>query len=155
MLRDDLNSAMKQAMKAKDTKVLGTIRLVNAAIKAKDIEARSDGSDAQISEAEIQSLLTKMIKQRQDSIAIFRENGRDQQADDEQDEIAIIERFLPEQMTDDEVQDAIEAVCGELEASSIKDMGPVMNTLRERYAGQMDMGKVSGLLKARLMGGAS
>ena len=152
MLRDELNQAMKQAMKAKDTRVLATVRLFNAAIKQKDIEARTDGSDDGISEADIQALLMKMIKQRQDSIAIYKDAGRDEQAAAEQEEILVIERFLPEQMTDDEMRDAVNSVCEELGASSIKDMGPAMNALRSHYAGQMDMAKASSMLKERLAG---
>ena len=152
MLRDELNQAMKQAMKAKDTRVLATVRLINAAIKQKDIEARTDGSDDGISEADIQALLMKMIKQRQDSIAIYKDAGRDEQAAAEQEEILVIERFLPEQMTDDEMRDAVNSVCEELGASSIKDMGPAMNALRSHYAGQMDMAKASSMLKERLAG---
>ena len=152
MLREELNQAMKQAMKAKDTRVLATVRLINAAVKQKDIEARTDGSDDGISEADIQALLMKMIKQRQDSIAIYKDAGRDEQAAAEQEEILVIERFLPEQMTDDEMRDAVNSVCEELGASSIKDMGPAMNALRSQYAGQMDMAKASSMLKERLAG---
>lgn len=152
MLRDELNQAMKQAMKAKDTRVLTTVRLINAAIKQKDIEARTDGADDGISEADIQALLMKMIKQRLESIAIYKDAGRDEQAAAEQEEILVIERFLPEPMSDDDMRDAVNSACEELGASGIKDMGPVMNTLRTRYAGQMDMAKASSMLKERLTG---
>ena len=152
MLRDELNQAMKQAMKAKDTRVLTTVRLINAAIKQKDIEARTDGADDGISEADIQALLMKMIKQRLESIAIYKDAGRDEQATAEQEEILVIERFLPEPMSDNDMRDAVNSACEELGASGIKDMGPVMNTLRTRYAGQMDMAKASSMLKERLTG---
>lgn len=151
MLREEINSALKDAMKAGDKLRVSTLRMVNSAIKNADIEARGQGRDPLVTDA-ILSLLQKMIKQRQESVELYNKGGRAELADQEQSEIAIISGFLPKQMSDDEVRAAIKAAVASSGASSVKDMGKVMAALKERYAGQMDFGKASGAVKAALSG---
>ena len=150
MLRDTLTGSMKDAMKAKDQTTLSTLRLVNAAIKQQDIDVRASGNEDGISDSDILSLLQKMIKQRRESIKMYEEGGRPDAAAQEAAEIEVIERFLPQMMNDDEVQEALEAIISETGAASIKDMGPVMAALKQRYAGQIDFGSVSPIVKQRL-----
>lgn len=149
-MRTALNDALKSAMKEKDSLAVSTLRLIQAALKDRDIAARSKGNDDGISEDEILGLLQSMIKQRRESIAAYTKGGRHELAEREAGEIAVIERFLPQQMTADEMAEAVGAVITELEASSLKDMGKVMGALKERYPGSMDFGKASALVKARL-----
>ena len=149
-LREQLNEAMKDAMRAKEARRLSTIRLVLAAIKDKDIANRTEDSRVGISDGEILSLLGKMIKQREESAATYESGGRPELAAAEREEIAIIQAYLPRQMSDAEVEAAAKGVIAELGAASMKDMGKVIGTLKERYAGQMDFGRASSLVKDRL-----
>jgi len=149
-LRDQLNDAMKEAMKAKDAKRLATVRLVLAALKDRDIAARSETSRELLGDDEILTLLAKMIKQREESAAVYLQGGRPELADNEKAEIAIIREFMPRQMDEAEAKAAIAAVVAELGATSVKDMGKVMGALKERYAGQMDFGRASGQVKEAL-----
>ncbi|MDD3798911.1 MAG: GatB/YqeY domain-containing protein [Novosphingobium sp.] len=147
MLRDSITQAQKDAMKAREKDRLAAIRLILAKIKDRDIELRTataPGDD----DAVIAEVLVKMAKQRRESIQMYEQGGRQELADQEKGELAVIEEFLPAQMSDDEVGAAIESIKAEIGAESIKDMGKVMAALKERYAGQMDFGKASGLVKA-------
>lgn len=153
MLRDRFNETLKESMKAKDQRALSTVRMILAKLKDKDIEARGRGVTTGIEEGEILAMLQGMVKQRQESIALYEQGGRQELADQERGEIEVIERFLPKQMSEAEVQDAIRAIVAETGAASVKDMGKVMAELRARYAGQMDFGKASGLIKQQLSGG--
>src|SRR5262245_50581771 len=145
-MRDKINDDLKTAMKAGDKDRVGTLRLVNSAIKSADIDARPSGKD-KISDADILSVLAKMVKQRRDSIEQFNAGGRPELAAKEQAEIDIIEGYLPKQMSEDEAKAAIAAVIKETGAAGPKDMGKVMAALKAKYAGQMDFGKASGLTK--------
>jgi uncharacterized protein YqeY len=150
--RAELNEAMKTAMKAKDEVTLSTVRLINAKIKDKDIEARSADSREGIDDGAILSLLQGMIKQRQESAEIYAKNGRPELAERENAEIEIIRGFMPKQMDDAEVKGVIDSLITELGVKDVKDMGKLMAALKTRYAGQMDMAKASGAVKARLAG---
>ena len=150
MIREQIKTKLIESMKAKDEKTTGTLRLINAAIKDKDIADRSKGNMNGIDDAAILSLLQSMIKQRRESIDMYTKGGRLDLAAAEQAEIDVIQLFLPKQMSDEEVKAAIEAIVAETAATSIKDMGKVMGVLKSKYAGQMDMGKASGLIKAVL-----
>ena len=151
MLRQQLNDALKEAMKAKRGRAVSTLRLILAALKDRDIANRTEGADdAGIGDDQILQLLQSMIKQRRDSIEAYVKGGRQELADGEAEEIEIIQRFLPEQMDDKALAEAVEQIISEAGASSIKDMGNVMGMLRGKYAGQMDFGKASALVKARL-----
>lgn len=152
MLRTELSQSLKEAMRAKDMQAVSTVRLILAALKDRDIAARGDGNPDGVSDEEILQLLQKMIKQRQESIKMYEEGGRIELAAQEQSEIDIINRFLPQQLSDAEVEAEVEKVISEIGAASVKDMGRLMGELRGRYAGQMDFGKASGIAKARLMG---
>ncbi|KPG01136.1 glutamyl-tRNA amidotransferase [Rhodopseudomonas sp. AAP120] len=151
MLRENINTAVKEAMKAKDERKLSTLRMVNSTIKNADIEARGQGKPP-LSDGDLLSLLQKMIKQRQESVELYDKGGRAELADQERAEIAVIQAYLPQQMSDDEVKAAIAAVISETGAAGIKDMGKVIAALKAKYAGQMDFGKASGLVKAALTG---
>ena len=151
MLRDDINTAVKEAMKAKDERKLSTLRMVNSSIKNADIEARGQGKP-QLSDEDLLGLLQKMIKQRQESVALYDKGGRAELAAQEREEIAVISAYLPKQMSDDEVKAAITAVIQDTGAAGMKDMGKVIAALKAKYAGQMDFGKASGLVKAALAG---
>ena len=153
MLRDRFNQAMKDAMRAKEQRTLSTVRMILAKLKDKDIEARGKGVTTGIEEAEILGMLQGMIKQRQESVALYEQGGRQELADQERAEIQVIESFMPKQMSESEALDAIKAIVAETGAASLKDMGKVMAELRARYAGQMDFGKASGLIKQQLSGG--
>ncbi len=152
MIREELKKQLIEAMKAKDEKKTATIRLVNAAIKQKDIEARPAGKTDGIDDAAVLSLMQSMIKQRRESIDMYTKGGRDDLAAAEQAEIDIIQSFLPKQMSETEVKAAISEIITQTGASSIKDMGKVMGALRGKYAGQMDFGMASGLIKEALAG---
>lgn len=152
MLRDRIVEAQKTAMKAKDTAALAAVRLIQAALKDRDIAARSSGNQDGISDDDILSMLQSMIKQRRDSIDMYEKGGRPELAEKEAKEIEVIESFLPEQMDDAAVAEAIDAVIKELGAESMKDMGRVMATLKERHAGEMDFAKASGAVKSKLTG---
>ena len=151
MLRQQLNDALKEAMKAQQSRAVSTLRLILAALKDRDIANRTeDADDGGISDDQILQLLQSMIKQRRDSIEAYLKGGRQELADGEAEEIDIIQRFLPEQMDDKALAEAVEQVIVEAGASSIKDMGNVMGILRGKFAGQMDFGKASALVKAQL-----
>jgi len=149
-LRQQLNDAMKEAMKAKDAKRLATVRLVLAALKDRDIAARTETSRDLLGDDEILSLLAKMIKQRDESAAAFDAGNRPELANGERQEIEIIRSFMPAQMDEAGVQQAADAVIAELGATSIKDMGKVMAAMKERYAGQMDFARASAVIKTAL-----
>jgi len=150
MLRDRIKESMKTAMKAKDEIGLAATRLMQAALKDRDIAARSKGNMDGISDDEILGMLQSMIKQRRDSIEMYEKGGRPELAEREAKEIDVIESFLPEQMDDEAAAAAIRAVMKELGAQSMKDMGRVMAVLKERHAGSMDFAKASGQVKAQL-----
>ena len=150
MIREQIKSKLIEAMKSKDEKTTATLRLINAAIKDKDIDARSKGNMDGIDDAGVMSLLQTMIKQRRESISMYEKGGRADLVASEQGEIDIIQSFLPKQMSDDEAKAAIQTIIAEVGATSIKDMGKVMGAIKAKYAGQMDMGKASGLIKAAL-----
>ncbi|MGB8363362.1 MAG: GatB/YqeY domain-containing protein [Rhizomicrobium sp.] len=149
-LREQFNEAMKGAMKAKEQRRLSTLRLVLAAIKDRDIASRTEESRAGIGDDEILLLLTKMIKQREESAATYESGGRPELAAAEREEIAIIQSYLPKQMSAAEVEAAARAVIAELGAASMKDMGKVMAVLKERYAGRMDFAAASATVKGLL-----
>lgn len=149
MIRDSLKDAQIAAMKAGDKSRLATIRLMLARIKDRDIELRTQGPVAD-DDAMVVELLQKMVKQRRESITMFESGGRPEKAAEEAAEIAVIEDFLPAQMSEEETRTAIEAIKGELGANSLKDMGRVMAELKARHAASLDMGKASGLVKAAL-----
>jgi len=151
MLRDDINNAVKEAMKAKAERKLSTLRMVNSSIKNADIEARGQGKQP-LSDEDILGLLQKMIKQRQESVELYDKGGRAELAAQEREEIAVITTYLPKQMSDDEVKAAIAATITDTGAAGMKDMGKVIGALKAKYAGQMDFGKASGLVKAALTG---
>jgi hypothetical protein len=151
-MRERIQDAMKEAMRSGDKRRLSTLRLVTAAIKDRDIAARVDekgqgtGKD-RVEDTEILSLLQKMIKQRRESVEIYTQGGRQELADQEAAEIAIIEEFLPKQMSEDEVRAAATSIVKELGAAGLKDMGRVMAAMKARYAGQMDFAKASAMVK--------
>ena len=148
VLREQINESIKSAMKSKDKQRLSTLRLVSSAIKYAEIEAERTGRT--LSEDDILSLLQKMIKQRQESVDIFDKAGRKELADQERGEIEVIKGFLPQQMSEAEAGEAIGAVIKEIGAQGVKDMGKVMAALKQAYAGKMDFGKASGLVKTLL-----
>jgi len=148
MLRQRINDDVKTAMKAKD-EALSVLRLITSAIKDKDIAARPGNMNG-VSDAEIIDMLQKMVRQRQESIEMYTKGNRPELAAKEQAEIAVIQRYLPQQMSEAETQAAIAAIIAETGASSIKDMGKVMGALKERFAGQLDFAKAGVLVKAQL-----
>jgi len=151
VLRDDINKALTEAMKAKNERTVSTLRMVNATLKNADIEARGAGKPP-LGDAELLPLLQKMIKQRQESLELYEKGGRADLVKQEQEEIAIISAYLPKQMSEPEMQAAIAAAVKETGAAGMKDMGKVIGVLRGKYAGQMDMAKASALVKAQLAG---
>jgi uncharacterized protein len=151
MLRDDINNAVKEAMKAKDERKLSTLRMVNSTIKNADIEARGQGKPP-LSDGDLLGVLQKMIKQRQESVELYEKGGREELAAQERAEILVISAYLPKQMSDEDVTAAVSATIAETGASGIKDMGKVIGALKAKYAGLMDFGKASGVVKAALTG---
>ncbi|CAO3354019.1 GatB/YqeY domain-containing protein [Azospirillum sp. A26] len=151
-LRTQFNDSLKDAMRAKDQRAVSTIRMILAGLKDRDIEARGRGVTDGIDDAGILSMLQGMVKQRTESAAMYEQGGRPELAQQEREEIAVVERYLPRQMSEEEVAAAIDSIVTELGAASIKDMGKVMAELKARHAGQMDFAKAGGLLKARLSG---
>lgn len=149
-IRTNLNDSLKTAMKAKEQLTVSTLRLILAALKDRDIADRSNGNVEGIDDDAILAMLQSMIKQRRDSISAYEAGGRAELAQREQDEITIIEGFLPEQMGDDDIAKAVDAVLTSTGASSLKEMGQVMAALREKYAGRMDFSKVGPMVKERL-----
>jgi len=152
MLRDDVSAELKEAMRAKNTVKTATLRLILAAIKDRDIAARTDGVFEGIGEDEVLKVLQTMVKQRRESIKMYEQGNRPELAAQEAQEIAIIQSFLPKQMDDQEIEAAVTAVIKEIDANSLKDMGISMGLLRERYSGRMDFGKASAILKSLLIG---
>ena len=149
-LRERLQTSLKEAMKAKQADRLSTLRLINAAIKDREIAARGDGAEQEVGEADIMAILGKMVKQRQESARAYEEGGRLELAEKELGEVKVIEEFLPRQLDGAEVQQAISAAITEAGASSIRDMGKVMAVLKGKYTGQMDFGAVGPMVKERL-----
>ena len=149
-LRTRLNDALKSAMKSKDARAVSTVRLILAALKDRDIAARGKGNSEGIDDTEILQMLQTMVKQREESIALYEKGGRLELAQQEQEEIDIIRSYLPKQLTEAEIAAAVKEVVAELGATSLKDMGRTMAALRERYAGQMDFTKASSAVKAQL-----
>lgn len=151
MIRDTIKAAQISAMKSGDKARLAAVRLILAKLKDKDIELRT-ASSVPDDDVLVVDVLQKMAKQRRESITLYVEGGRQELADIEQAELAVIEEFLPAQMSEDDTRAAIEAIKAELGATSMKDMGKVVATLKARHGSQLDMGKASGLVKAALAG---
>ena len=151
MLRDAINTAVKEAMKAKEERKLSTLRMMNSTIKNADIDARGQGKPP-LSDADLLGVLQKMIKQRQESADLYVKGGRAELAEQERGEIAIIQAYLPQQMSEDDAKAAIAAIIRDVGAASMKDMGKVMAALKERHAGKMDFAKASGMVKGLLAG---
>ena len=151
-MRERIAQAMKDALKSKNQAALSTIRLISAALKDRDIAARSENNHDGISDDEILSMLQTMIKQRNESAKMYEDGGRPELAAAEQAEIELIKQFLPEQLSHDDIENAIKDAMAETGAASIKDMGKVMAHLKEHYAGQMDFSAASQMVKAALMG---
>lgn len=152
-LRARITTALKAAMKNREAERLGTLRLINAAIKDRDIALRGDGAEQGVGEEAVLVILGRMVKQRKESARAYEEGGRLDLAERERAEIAVIEDFLPRQLSDDEVSQAIDATIDRLHAASIRDMGRVMAALKAEYGGQMDFGQVGPSVRARLTGG--
>ncbi len=150
MLRDQLTTAMKEAMRNKDKRRLTTIRLILAAIKDRDIAARTDKKASQNEDEVILGILSKMIKQRKESLVVYEEAGRLELAQQEQDEMDIISEFMPRQMADDEIAAAVAEAIAETGATGLKDIGKIMALLKGKYAGQMDFSKASAMARSRL-----
>jgi uncharacterized protein len=150
MLREAFTERLKQAMRAKDARTLSSVRMILAALKDRDIAARGTGNTEGIDEADILRLLQGMIKQRRESIALYRQGNRPELAEQEEQEIAVIESFLPKQMSDDEIAAAAREAIVETGAAGVKDMGKVMGVLRERHAGVIDMARAGAVVKQLL-----
>ncbi len=150
MLRQQLNDALKEAMRAKDQRALATVRLILAALKDRDIQARTEGRGDGVGDQEVLEMLQKMVRQRRDAIELYAKGQRQDLVEREEQEIAVIERFLPKPLDEAESDEAVNAAISELEAGSIKDMGRVMALLKERYPGRMDFARASQQVKARL-----
>jgi len=149
-LRAKISDELKAAMKAGEKLKVSTLRLVGAAIKDRDIQNRTAGPDAGVNDTQIVEVLAKMVKQRQESVAIYQQGGRPELAKQESDEIDIIQSFMPKQLSDAEVKSVVAAIIQETGAQSVKDMGKVMAALKAKYAGQMDMAKAGGVVKSLL-----
>ncbi|WP_259783235.1 GatB/YqeY domain-containing protein [Aestuariispira ectoiniformans] len=150
MVREELNQALKDAMRAKDSNAVATLRLILAALKDRDIAARTKGQPDGITDDEVLMMLQTMVKQRRESITMYEQGGRLELAEQEAAEIEVIERFLPKQLSEEEMGEAIDGLVKELGASSLKEMGNVMGELRTRFAGRMDFGKASAMVKQKL-----
>ena len=150
MLRERITESLKSAMKAKDTRRSATVRLILAALKDRDIAARGSGHSEGLGEDEILTMMQAMIRQRRESIEMYNRGQRDDLVKQEEGEIRVIEEFLPRQMSEDEVSAASREVIAKLNAHSIRDMGQVMGELKNRYAGKMDFGKASQVVKSLL-----
>ena len=148
-LRDKFAVSLKEAMKTKDARRLSTVRLVHAAVKDRDIANRTAGKEP-VSDEEIMRILAKMVKQREESASVYEEAGRAELAQQEREEIAIIQQFMPEQLPDTTVQELCKSIVEETGAQGLRDMGKCMNKLKERYPGQMDFSKASGMVKGLL-----
>jgi uncharacterized protein YqeY len=150
MLREAFSERLKQAMRAKDTRTLSAVRLILAAVKDRDVAARGSGNPEGIADPEILRVLQGMIKQRRESIALYQQGNRPELAQREEDEIAVIESFLPQQMGDEEIAAAAKAAVAETGAAGVKDMGRVMAVLRERHAGVIDLARAGAVVKKLL-----
>ena len=150
MLRQQLSDALKTSLKEKKERAVSTIRLILASLKDRDIAARSSGNLDGITDDEILKLLQSMVKQRNESITLYEKGGRLELAEQEREEIEVIKSFLPAQMSDAEIEAAVDVLIAESGAESIKDMGRIMSGLRESYAGKMDFAKAGALVKQRL-----
>ncbi|MEL6679365.1 MAG: GatB/YqeY domain-containing protein [Pseudomonadota bacterium] len=150
MLRERITKATKEAMKAKEARRLSTLRLISAAIKDREIALRADEGSDGLKDADIIAILSKMIKQRRDSVSAYEEGGRLELAEQERSEIKVIEEFLPKKLSDAEVEKAIAGAIEEVRADSVRDMGKVMGILKTKYSGQMDFGSVGAAVKAQL-----
>ncbi|MGA7328280.1 MAG: GatB/YqeY domain-containing protein [Rhodomicrobium sp.] len=153
MIRSKLTEALKEAMRAKKEPATTTIRMINAAIKQKDIDVARGRGDQQIGDDEVLNLLQSLIKSRRESIQLYKQGERQDLVDKEEAEIALIEQFLPKQLSEEETKAAVREIAASVGASSVKDMGKVMAALKTRYAGQLDMTKASALVKQVLTGG--
>lgn len=151
-MRENIKNALKTAMVNKEAHKISTLRLILAAIKDRDIASRGTEKDGQITDEDIMQLLQSMIKQRKDSIAAYEKGGRKDLVDNEQEEINIIQEFLPKQMDDAETEAVVKETIKAIGATSLKDMGAIMAKLREQYAGRLDFGKASGIVKKALLG---
>lgn len=149
-MRDLINQSLKEAIKAQDKRRMATLRLITAAIKDRDVEARGQGKE-RVCDDEMLQIFAKMVKQREESIRVYEEAGRLELAEQERQEVTIIQEFLPQQLGEEEVADNCAAAVKELEAEGLRDMGKVMAHLKERFPGQMDFGKASGIVKSLLM----
>jgi len=149
-MRDALNQALKESMRAKDERAVSTLRLILAALKDRDIAARSKGNSDGIPDDEVLQMLQSMVKQRRESISMYEQGGRLELAEREQQEIDVIQRYLPKQMSDEEIAEEVSKLIAEMEASGLKQMGAVMGELRARFAGQMDFAKASPIVKQAL-----
>ncbi len=149
-MRERVNTALKEAMKAKDADRLSTLRLINAAIKDRDIAVRGEGREEGVSDADVLQILGRMVKQRQESARAYEEGGRLELAEKEREEIGVIEEFLPRQLSEQEVDGAIDKAIASTGAEGIRDMGKVMGELKSRYTGRMDFGSVGSMVKERL-----
>ena len=150
MLREAFSERLKQAMRAKDARTLSTVRMILAGVKERDVAARGSGNQEGIADPEILRLLQAMIKQRRESIALYQQGKRPELAQQEEDEIAVIESFLPQQMNDDQMAAAAKAAIAETGAAGVKDMGRVMGVLRERHAGVIDLARAGAIVKQLL-----
>ncbi|MCF8469947.1 MAG: GatB/YqeY domain-containing protein [Parvibaculum sp.] len=149
-LRDRIKQGLIEATKAQDKRRMSTLRLIQAALKDRDIAGRTEGRDAGVGEAEILDVLSKMVKQRRESVGVYESAGRMELAQQEKEEIAIIEGYLPKQLSDEDTVAAVDAVIAETGAAGIKDMGRVMGELKKRHAGQMDFAKAGAMVKEKL-----
>lgn len=151
-LRDEISQATKDAMRSKDPIALSTLRLISAAIKDRDIAARADDRCSGIDEGEIMSLLSKMVKQREEAAKVYDDNSRPELAEQERAEIDVVRRFMPRELSEDELSEAVREAVENADATCLKDMGKVMGALKSKYAGQIDMGKAGALVKSHLSG---
>ncbi|MEO0930965.1 MAG: GatB/YqeY domain-containing protein [Pseudomonadota bacterium] len=150
-MRDRVNAALKDAMKSKEADRLSTLRLINAAIKDKDIALRGTAEEESgVGDADVLAIMGRMVKQRQESARAYEEGGRLELAEKERVEIKVIEEFLPKQLSEEETEAAIDAAIAEVSATNIRDMGKVMGALKSKYTGQMDFGKAGPLVKGKL-----
>ena len=149
-MHERFNEALKVALKSQDKIRISTLRLINAAIKDRDIADRTDNGGEGVSEEVVLEILAKMIKQRHESLSAYEEGGRLDLADQERSEIAVIQEFMPRQLEDDEIIAAVDTALAEVEAQTLKDMGKVMGFLKQKYTGQMDFGKAGARVKEKL-----
>jgi uncharacterized protein YqeY len=149
-VRIELNTAMKESMKSRDTVRLNTVRLILAALKDRDIAARTQGQADGIPDSDVMGMLATMVKQRQESSKIYAEAGREDMAEQEDAEIKIVQSFMPEQLSQDKLSEIIDSLVEKTGADSVRDMGKVMGALKSEYAGQIDMTIASGMVKAKL-----